>query len=207
MSTGGAWERIELTSAATEALQRCNLLCIGTLAQRQAAGRDSLDRALESASDCRLLIDANVRPVHLDMAWLERILRRADVVKVNEAEAELLERELASGETIRWLHEQCSVDVVALTRGARGCLLSDGIRQADHAGFQAESGGDNVGAGDAFVAVLAHGLSHERPLSEIADHANRYAAFVAGRKGATPTPDSDLVATISGQLTGLDESR
>jgi len=197
LSTGGAWEHIELTDQARSALATAAFLCVGTLAQRNPQGQASLSRALAAIpTDCTVVVDANVRPVHLDHGWLERTLAAATVVKVNEAEAELIERELAHGDPLPWLHEELGVELVALTLGAQGCVLSRGGEIARHEGFGASIGGDNVGAGDAFVAVLVHGLAAGWDLEKIAESANRYAAFVASRRGATPTPPEPLLTSL-----------
>jgi len=45
--------------------------------------------------------------------------------------------------------------------------------------------------------VLARGLCEGEPLAIIAEKANRYAAFVAGRTGATPRPPGPLLASIT----------
>ena len=47
-------------------------------------------------------------------------------------------------------------------------------------------GGDNVGCGDAFVAILVHGMTLGWDLEMSGDAASRWAAAVAGVRGATP---------------------
>lgn len=197
LSTGGAWEHIELTPDASDALASAAFLCVGTLAQRNPRGQASLSSALEAIpADCTVVVDANVRPVHLDHDWLARTLEAATVVKVNEAEAALIERELAHGDPLAWLHDELSVELVALTLGAQGCVLSGSGETAHHGGFPASVGGDNVGAGDAFVAVLVHGLRAGWSLPTIAERANRYASFVASHRGATPRAPMDLLTSL-----------
>lgn len=198
LSTGGAWEHIELSPEAAEALQTSDFLCIGTLAQRNEQGRESLSRALEvTPPSCSVVIDANVRPVHLDHGWLGDTLARAAVVKMNEREAELIREQFCEGrEATECLHDVFAVDFVALTLGASGCELSDKSGRKRHSGFAASPGGDNVGAGDAFVAVMLLGLSRGWPLAIIAERANRYAAHVASHPGATPDAPSELVKDV-----------
>jgi sugar/nucleoside kinase (ribokinase family) len=54
------------------------------------------------------------------------------------------------------------------------------------AGVQAKPGGDNVGCGDAYVAILVHGMTLGWDLETSGMAASRWAAAVAGERGATP---------------------
>ena len=51
---------------------------------------------------------------------------------------------------------------------------------------------DTVGAGDAFSAALALGMLAGYDLDRLNDYANRVAAFVCSRAGATPPIPDDL---------------
>ena len=63
------------------------------------------------------------------------------------------------------------------------------------AGVPAKPGGDNVGCGDAFLAILIHGLTSGWELAASGAAASRYAAAVAGETGATPLFDPELVSS------------
>jgi fructokinase len=55
---------------------------------------------------------------------------------------------------------------------------------------------DAVGAGDAFLAALLHGLLAGREPANILEEANALGAFVASRRGATPELDAAALARI-----------
>lgn len=186
-----AWDRIEYEPRAKAAIAGARALCYGTLAQRMPLALGALERALAEAPDPVLRIcDLNVRLPHTTRAAVEAALGRADVVKLNRAEAGVLGELFGAGDPVRWLLEARGVELVALTLGADGAELVSRDERVSHPGFAA-SGGDRVGAGDAFTAVLAHLLVRGRPLAEIVEQANRYAAFVASQPGATPAvPDA-----------------
>lgn len=59
---------------------------------------------------------------------------------------------------------------------------------SDHPGFAIGEGdlGDTIGAGDAFTAALVMGQLYGRPLHQINEFANRYAAFVCSQTGGMP---------------------
>jgi fructokinase len=194
---GCAWERIEASAAVLAALRGCRALCFGSLALRAPAGRAGFAAAVAAAAPgCLRVCDPNLRPGQGDDDALRAALEAADVVKINEGEARLVEARLGVGDAVAWLHSR-GARLVALTRGPRGSRLLDaGGAVADHPGVPAIPGGDNVGAGDAFTAVLIAGLLAGRSLEEISEAANRYAAHVASRRGATPPVPAALVATL-----------
>jgi fructokinase len=193
---GCAWERIELGDTARVAVERAAALCYGTLSQRDPIGAASLAVALDAApTSCSAVCDPNLRPGHIDRDILATSLGAADIIKINEAEAERIARALGVTDASASLLAS-GARLVAITRGPRGCCLVSATETAEHAGFAAELGGDNVGAGDAFTAVLTYMLVCGAGLAEIATKANRYAAFVASRRGATPVIPASLLAEL-----------
>jgi fructokinase len=60
----------------------------------------------------------------------------------------------------------------------------------------AAPGGDNVGCGDAFLAVFIFGLTSGWDLTTTGEAASRWAAAVAGVRGATPMFDDDHIAAL-----------
>lgn len=195
---GCAWEHIEVSPAVERALPGAAAFCYGTLSQRTS--NRGFQRALSLLPEqCLRVCDVNLRPGHLDREALHEALVAADVVKVNEWEATVIAEHYAVGDPVRWLLADMGARVVALTCGAEGCRLlgADEPGGVVHGGFPAEPGGDNVGAGDGFTAVLTKFLVAGRPLAEIAEAGNRYGAYIASRLGATPAIDAELRAAVS----------
>jgi fructokinase len=199
---GCAWEAITLGAQARALVEQAAVLYFGTLSQRSLAGRERLEQALAAApSECLRVCDPNLRPRHLDEPALVSALSAADVVKVNEQEADILADRFATRDPVGWLFRETRVRLVALTRGHRGSAIYSEEGCHDHPGFPARPGGDNVGAGDAFVAALTDRTLTGIDLGTCNAAANRYASFVASRKGATPdipqTLLDDLQSTVS----------
>ena len=191
-----AWEHIEVDEAAARVLGQAAAFCYGTLSQR--ASTRWFDRAIDRLpADCLRVCDVNLRPKHLEFAIVQAALEAADVVKINEDEAEDLAKHAGVADACAWLLSDMGVQVVALTRGPAGCVLMSGTEIADHPGFPAGVGGDNVGAGDGFTAVLARMLVADRSLEDIAEAGNRYGAYIAARRGATPVIDDELLEWLS----------
>jgi sugar/nucleoside kinase (ribokinase family) len=62
----------------------------------------------------------------------------------------------------------------------------------------AAPGGDNVGCGDAFIAILVHGMTLGWDLEMSGRAAARWAAAVAGVRGATPRFDEEQIDELLG---------
>lgn len=217
---GCAWEYIAIdddqgqdNGAARALLARAGSFCYGTLSQLRGTSR--FDAALALLPEgCIKVCDVNLRPKYVDMASLRAALVAADVVKINDREAEILTDRFAVSEPIRWLQDEFGVAFVAETRGERGSALHTRDGVWEHPGFAATESGvpatpgggdgdgrdrhrDNVGAGDGYTAVLTALLRRGRSPGEIVRAGNRYGAFIASRRGATPdVPEHVLRDTL-----------
>jgi len=209
MDKHAAWDRIDCDARAGHALRDARAVVFGTLAQRTPLARGALAEALAlRPADAVRLCDLNIRAPFATREVVEAAVRCADVFKLNEAEAERLGELFGVADPVSWLLDDHAAALVALTRGARGCLLTTPRARAEHGGWaSASDGGDRVGAGDAFVAVLACALTRRPPreldateLSALAEQANLYASFVASESGAMPVVPPALRARVRGML-------
>ena len=185
-----AWDGIEWTSDLAALIGSAKALCYGTLAQRTPLGSGVLSRALTEVSGL-CICDLNLRAPFADRSVIESSLARANAVKLNDGEAQVLCGIFAISDAGQWLLRQPNVTLVAQTSGARGATLSSRSERC-FAAVDPSSGGDPVGAGDAFTAVLAIELLRGSPLAAIAARANRYAAYVASQPGAMPPIPAEL---------------
>jgi len=194
-----AWERIACTAEANAALAAAGVLVYGTLAQRTAAGLAGWRAAVTAArSSCLKVCDLNLRQTDdtgQDAAVLPAI-EVADVVKVNDRELELLGERFGWKDPIAELRRRPRV--LAVTHGKAGSTLYGAAGTIDVPGVTARPGGDNVGCGDAYLAILVHGMTLGWDLEMSATVASRWAAAVAEVRGATPWFDDDQVADLLG---------
>jgi len=192
-----AWDHLELSPELTGELARADAFVFGTLAQRTLLASEVLAAALTTLPPaCLRIADLNVRPPFASAAALALALDRASVVKINELEARRVAEALGVEDPVAALFQR-GVSVVALTRGAAGALIHTRNDTARHPGFAALPGGDAVGAGDAFTAVLALELCRGTALPKLVARANRYASFVASQRGAMPTPPRQLLEELA----------
>ena len=191
-----AWDFLSIDANWVEALKGAAAICFGTLAQRSAHNRATYARAFSLAPEALLVYDVNLRAPFYEADWLDASLRRADVIKLNEAELQTLDELLHIGgtnieEQTRRLRERYDARLVCVTRGGAACLLTSANATISDAPTAIEVV-DAVGAGDAFNAGLIYSLLNDWPLAKMASFANRLAGLVAARHGAMPNLENAL---------------
>ncbi len=184
---GVAWDTIEPNEALLARAEKSRAIVFGSLAQRHATTRRTIERLWESKA--LMVFDLNLRPPFEDREVIRRSLQRADVVKVTREELQRLASwfELPHGdrESASALSRLFSCPVVCVTRGPAGAALWRDDTWTEHPGFEVEVR-DTVGAGDAFLAVLLAGLLSGADSETLLKNANRIGAQVVTQVGALP---------------------
>lgn len=169
------------------------MLYLGTLAQRSPASRAAL-AGLLAASAAPRFVDLNLRPPWVDDEVIATSLAAANVVKLGEEE--LFDVGARLGLTVRGadaeslarrLQTRFDLAQVVVTRGARGawCLAEGEVLQVP-ATIADVSGGDAVGAGDAFSAVCMLGRLRAWPVPVTLERAAAFAGAICTVQGAVP---------------------
>ena len=179
-------------------------VCFGTLAQRHPVARATIQRALAGARNALVVYDVNLRQHFYSREMIETSLAASRWVKLNEDELLVLRDLLQLGgtmtiDTLEALRQRYRLELAALTRGERGCLVRSAAETIDVPGVPVEVV-DTVGAGDAFTAGLVALTLEGRPLREAATFANRLAARVAAAAGATPVIRRDEIPLADSRL-------
>jgi fructokinase len=185
-----AWDRLVVTPAALAVVREANAICFGTLAQRHATARETIQRLVAAApADAWCVFDINLRQKFFSREIIEQSLRLANVLKLNDSElpilADLFDLGKSPCDQIEQLAKGFDLRLVALTRGPQGSLLFREGRWSEQAPHPVEVV-DTVGAGDAFTAALVMGLLLEMKLDEMHAWAAEIARHVCSHAGATP---------------------
>lgn len=197
LHAGRAWEAIACTDAVTEAIGEAGVFIYGTLAQRTAEGVAQWRRAIAAAGAGVLKIyDANLRPNDRAGHAVAEALEHADVIKLNDREVGQLRGLLGWNDPIAELRSR-RPRIVVVTHGAAGSTIhpAEGA-PIEIAGAAARPGGDNVGCGDAYLALLVFGMTSGWDLAASGQIASRWAAAVAEVRGATPRFDDEWIAAL-----------
>jgi fructokinase len=185
-----AWDHLAWDDGLEALLSQARAVCFGTLAQRHAVSRATIQRALQAARNALIVCDINLRQHFWDHEVIEASLSASRWAKLNEDELEVFRGLLGlTGTTpsklLATLRQRYGLEVVALTRGERGCLVQAEDEEVSLPGVRVRVV-DTVGAGDAFTAGLLVYVLEGKSLAEAAAFANGLAARVAASAGGTP---------------------
>lgn len=206
-----AWEHIECDTEVRAALDEAVALVYGTLAQRTPSGYAQWQAAIAAAPPgCIKVCDPNLRgeltqlSAHETVA-LRQALAEADIIKINDREVSALRQIFNWPDPVAALLDRPRI--VAVTHGAAGSTLhrrdDAGVHQvhqiAGAVPTHRAANADNIGCGDAYVAILLHGLLEGWSLQDSGTAASRWAAHVAGCGGATPIFDDETINMLIGE--------
>ncbi len=189
-----AWDDIPVTDTIIDTARRARALVFGSLAQRTASNRASLDRLLNplpGGDEAWRVFDVNLRAPHDELDLVRALAARATLLKLNAEEAARLCNETAEPpgceeRHARLLADETACPLICITSGGRGAgLLREG-RWSWEPG-QPVAVVDTVGAGDAFLAsLLTHLLAGTLSDAACLVRACRTGEWVASQPGATP---------------------
>ena len=188
-----AWDFMETAGDLERCAEQCELVCYGTLAQRSPKSRKTIEEFLVRAKSAVRLFDVNLRQSFYDYSTLRRGCALATALKLNveelaEMASMLTLRGSSAGDRVLSLFERFPIEIVILTRGARGTVIytPTGRFESTPAHYDVEEGADSVGAGDAATAAAAVAILAGHTLDHVVQLANHAGGFVASRHGATP---------------------
>lgn len=192
-----AWDFLEWTDDLAATARACAAVGFGTLAQRERVSRETIQRFVqETSASCLRMFDVNLRQQYYTAEILATSLERANAVKLNDHEADVLAELLDLGsapdnDTDRLgkfaaaLAPRYKLRLVCITRAARGCVLWEDGQTVAAAGEKVDVV-DSVGAGDGFTAALVMTTLAGYELRQRANFANAVGGLIAGRSGAMP---------------------
>jgi fructokinase len=198
-----AWDFLELSDEWVRLAERADAVCFGSLAQRSPESRQTIQTlAAQTAQKCVRVFDVNLRAPFYSGEVVQESLELARVLKMNDAEVPLVLGLLGlpNGEAgrdglrlgaERLLSEFPTLQMVAITRGAKGSLLVTRNEWHEYPGLPVNVV-DTIGAGDAFTAALTHYLLRGADLATLNEAGNRWGGWVASQAGAMPSLSDEV---------------
>ena len=191
-----SWDSIETTPALSQAAIGATAIVYGSLACRTAKTRETLLNLLDETPALKVF-DVNLRPPHYTLSTIETLVARANVVKMNEEEANLLIGGSSSSlrDQIQEFRSKYHNQTICVTRGEHGAIVWHDHEFYESPGCPVKVG-DSVGAGDAFLATFVAGILAKRPMQTIVDKACSVGAYVASQRGANPIYPTELLNSL-----------
>lgn len=183
-----AWDNIQLTKDLKSAAGDCKYIVYGSLASRNNETRKTLHALLNT--DLIKIMDVNLRPPYTDPDIIIPLLKKADVLKLNDEEIITIgswfkQKKQNIPKLIEWLSNKLQLKSVCVTLGENGAYLFNEDQLLHHKGYVVDAK-DPVGAGDAFLAGYIYSLISGKTPKDSLDYACATGALVASKTGATP---------------------
>lgn len=207
-----AWDFFDFTPEWQQLAARADAVCFGSLAQRSAMSRQTIQSFLAATtSKCVRVFDVNLRQHYFSAEVLEESIELATILKMNDGEVPIVMHllDLDRDESITGsaglikaaeiLIKEFSLQLVCITRGGEGSVLATRDEVHIHKGIATQVA-DTVGAGDAFTAALTHYFLEGAPLEVLNEAGNRWGSWVASQHGAmAPLPD-EVIASVAAEI-------
>lgn len=183
-----AWDFIDYPANTNLEKATPGYFIYGCLAARNSISRYTLLKLLDTPAI--KVFDINLRPPFVDKALLEVLLRKADILKFNEAELDIVQDMFAnSAETeahkIKFIQRHFGIEEIIVTKGESGASYYKG-EEAFHTGSSKIKVTDTIGSGDSFLATFIAYHCKDRHPREILEYAVAMGGFIATKKGGCP---------------------
>ena len=187
-----SWDNIQPEPALTQNAKTASAIIFGSLASRQQKTRDTLLNLLGETKALKVF-DVNLRAPHYTISTIETLAAHADVLKMNDDEANLLINGSKGDlkEKITELRKKYHAQTICVTRGEHGAIVWHDYEFYEHPGCKANVV-DTVGAGDSFLATFINGLLNKQPMQQVLERSCAVGAYVTGKRGATPVYDEGI---------------
>lgn len=179
-----AWDFI--TTDELPSLSGEMMLYHGSLALRSQTSATSLAH-LKQNPGVSVFVDINLRNPWWNQQQVKQLIADAQILKLNEAELELLGTETTELENvIQSRLAEYHLDWLIMTRGEQGVIACDAAQHIYTAKPErADRVVDTVGAGDSFSSVLLLGQYLQWPIQITLQRAQQFASAIVGIQGAT----------------------
>lgn len=183
-----AWDFIEAKDEVTSLVSQSEYFVFGSLTSRNNTSRTTLYNLLDSAKTN--VLDINLRAPHYNQKDTQYLLQRSNMLKMNEAELQLIANWIKPVEAIddqmKLMQDWFDIKTVVVTLGGEGAVVLDNGSFHRHSGYRVTVA-DTIGSGDAFLAGFLHQTLSGSNMTEALDFASAVGAFVATQFGGCPT--------------------
>lgn len=192
-----AWDFLFTDDSRNKAVAKADFLLFGSLICRNEANLKTLLSLIDKAQE--VVFDVNLRPPFYSQPLIEILLQKADIVKMNDEELEIIlnwygiQGDLASQMAL--IMEKFTIETLVMTQGKHGAFcMHDGVLYAQKS-FPVKVQ-DTVGSGDSFLAAFISKMALGFDWQECLKFACATGAFVATQSGGTPAINEEIVVNF-----------
>jgi len=195
-----SWDYIELNDENVKLAKQSKVFIYGSLICRNSVSKQTLFKLLDQANF--KVFDVNLRAPFYSIELLSELMGKANFVKFNDEELELIAENLNPGHTsieenVKFIAQKFDVSHICVTRGGKGAVLYIDGQFYYNSGYPVKVK-DTVGAGDSFLASLVYKITTKSHPQDAINFACAVGALVAASEGANPKiSDTDIKKMIS----------
>ncbi len=191
-----AWDKIEVTSVAKNAIANADAMVFGSLVCRDLVSHQTLLDLMNLAK--YKIFDVNLRAPFYTKELLIELMNKADFIKFNDDELYEISEYMNSPynsleQNIHFIAEQTNTKHICVTKGSHGAVLYYNDTMYYNSGYKIEVA-DTVGAGDSFLAGLLTQLLTGNDTQFAVNYACALGALVAQKEGANPKIEAAAIA-------------
>jgi fructokinase len=192
-----AWDFIVWEDSFGDLVSNAEFFVYGSLAARNPVSKKTLFQLLEASKN--KVLDINLRAPHFNRRIVEELLAKADFLKLNLAELELITGWFSNytsiEDRVQSIMEKFKISNMVVTMGSDGALLYFNGNEYKHKGYKVNVV-DTVGSGDAFLAgLIAKLLDNASPIDAL-EFASGLGAFIASCTGPCPKYDVEEIYNL-----------
>ncbi len=190
---GVAWDNIPFTEELQELALATRAVCFGSLAQRNAVSRETINRFLDAMPDGEgqyKIFDINLRQHFYSKEVIEESLNKCNILKINDEELVIVSALFGYPaadfqETCRMLIAKYNLRMLILTCGTNGSYVFTST-EVSFLDTPKVIVADTVGAGDSFTAAFCASILKGKSISEAHKLAVDVSAYICTQSGAMP---------------------
>ena len=197
---GVAWDNIEFTQELRDLAKRTDVVCFGSLAQRNAVSRKTINDFIDAMpAGSQKVFDINLRQSFYSKEIIENSMKKSTILKINDEELvivkDLLGLSGSEKEVCLALLANYSLEMVILTCGTDGSKVFTATEESVMPTPKVDVV-DTVGAGDSFTGAFIAAYISGKSIKEAHSLAVEVSAYVCTKAGAMPELPAELKSRL-----------
>ncbi|WP_282043743.1 carbohydrate kinase family protein [Winogradskyella flava] len=189
-----AWDALFINEDIVHAVTEADVLIFGSLACRSENNFEVLLHLIEKAQ--KRVFDVNLRAPFYQQHSIEKLLSKADIVKMNDDELdEIVGWYSLNGDLkhkMAFVIDKFNIETLIITAGEEGAYCIHDGTFLHQEGFRVEVK-DTVGSGDSFLAALVYKMLNDKSWEECLQFACATGSLLATKSGGTHKVDENRI--------------